>query len=386
MRPRKWSCDMSQERIDSILRAHAEGEQICQGVLRDVARGRQLRADALPVADRDFVLGSHWSDSRVNPNDAALERLARMFVQDSAECAASGWRADAGETRLFATMLKHVVARLVPTLYIPNKVRSTFPIDASIPPGAKTFAIRRIVDRDDDDLGILTSKSDDIIEVEIDGEEDVFNLLAFARAFSWSMDELEAAAFAGVPLQTEKLAALNRAAERIFELVSLQGVPERGIIGLYNDGNIPPTGVVTGNWVTATHDQIVGDCRALIEGIYTATYMRPNRLVVPSESWRYLSVRRTETDLNVLAALQQDYPGLSIVEASPRADTYDAAGTGPRMMAFTYSPDMVKVLEPRRFSLEMPERHGFNYRVAGRSKLGGAAISMPLTVGYMDGI
>jgi hypothetical protein len=47
---------------------------------------------------------------------------------------------------------------------------------------------------------------------------------------------------------------------------------------------------------------------------------------------------------------------------------------------------MIKLIEPRRFALESPERHGFQYRVLGRQKLGGCAITMPLTVGYMDGI
>ena len=191
-----------------------------------------------------------------------------------------------------------------------------------------------------------------------------------------------------MPLQTEGLNALNRAVERIFELVSLRGFAPAGFTGLYNDAHIPLTVPVTGTWTApATHDQIVGDIRALVEAVYQANRnVRPNRLVVPADRWRYLATRRGNTDLNVLGALKQDYPDMQVVEASPRADDYDAAGTGPRMMAFYYDPAMLSVIEARRFTLEAPERHGFKYRVAGRQKLGGARVSVPLSAGYMDGI
>jgi hypothetical protein len=296
-----------------------------------------------------------------------------------------GWRADVGETRLFTTMLKYVVAKTVPTLYIKNKVREQFPVDSSVPPGAQTVAYRRLTDHGD--LQEISPRGNDIAEVDYDGEEDIYRLVSFAGAFAWSLDELEAAAFAGVPLSTEGLAVLNRAAERNFELVSLQGHTAKGIVGVYNDANPAVTVPTTGTWATATHDQIVADVHDLIDAVFTATgrNYRPNRILIPSTLWRYMAIRRTNTDLNVMTALMQDFPGLQISEASSRADLYDAAGTGPRIMAYTYDPSMVKVVEPRRFTLEPAEKQGFTYRIAGRQKLGGCQMTMPLTAGYMDG-
>jgi hypothetical protein len=264
-------------------------------------------------------------------------------------------------------MLKHTVARLVPTLYIPNQVRMTWPVDNSLPAGATTIAYQRIMDHGD--LEEITQRSNDLAEVTLSAEEDIHRLVSYGGYISYSLDELEAAAFASVAISTELLGVLNRAAERSFELVSLRGQASKGITGVYNNANIALSVPVTGTWATATHDQIIGDIRFL----------------VPANRWQYMGVRRANTDLSVMRAIQDEWPGLQVTD-NFRANTYNVAGTGPRLMAFTYSPDLLKIAEPRRFQLEPPEKRGFTFQVAGRSKLGGAQVSVPLSAGYMDGI
>lgn len=376
-----------QDKIDAFIRDAAEGEQEIRDELRKLSRGRSLKLDSLSPRLRAAAT-TPWvkrEDRSKKPNDYAIESLVRKLC-DEDEFLDRGWRADVGETRLFANMLKYTVARLIPTLYIPEKVRTDFPVSSEVPPGAQTVAYHRITDHGD--LQEISPQANDIAEVTYDAEEDIYRLVSFAGAFSWSLDELEAAAFANVPLSTEGMAVLNRAAERNFELIGLQGHTAKNIAGAYNDANPAVTVPTTGTWATATHDQIVADCHDLIDAVFTASSrnQRPNRLKIPSTSWRYMAIRRTNTDLNVMTALMQDFPGLQISEASPRADLYDAAGTGPRVMAYTYDPNMLKIVEPRRFTLEPAEKKGFRYRIPGRQKLGGCQMTMPLTVGYMDGV
>jgi hypothetical protein len=286
---------------------------------------------------------------------------------------------------LFATSLKHVVAQTVPTLYIPNQVRSFFPIDNSIPAGAATAAHRRLIDHGD--VALISPQANDIHELTYDAEEDIYQLAPYAAAVGWSLDELEAAAFSNTPLQTEALAVMARAFERNFDIVGFQGEAVKNILGAYNDANPAVTVPTTGAWAAATHAQIVVDIHDLIDAVYTATGRnhRPNRLLIPSNRWRYMSLRRVNTDLNVLRAIQEDYPGIQISECN-RANLYDATLTGPRVMAFTYDPTMLKIVEPRRFSMEPPEKRGLRFRIIGRQKLGGCEMTMPLTVGYMDGV
>ena len=374
------------KKIEEFRADAAEGEQEIRDELAKLSRGRSLKIDSLSPRLRAAAT-TPWikrEDRSRAPNDYAMESLVRQLC-DEDTFADRGWRADVGETRLFANMLKYTVARTIPTLYVPNQVRMTFPVDASVPPGAQTVAYHRLTDHGD--LQEISPQANDIVEVTYDGEEDIYRLVSFAGAFSWGIDELEAAAFANVPLSTEGMAVLNRAAERNFDLVGLQGHTAKAIAGAYNDANPAVTVPTTGAWAAATHDQIVADCHDLIDAVFTASgrNYRPNRLLIPSNRWRYMAIRRTNTDLNVMTALQQDFPGLQISEVN-RANAYDAALTGPRVMAFTYDPSMIKIVEPRRFTLEPAEKKGFRYRIAGRQKLGGCQMSMPLTVGYMDGV
>ena len=372
-----------QKRLDEFKRDQAEKIGLITDALDERATTGRLPRDP----EIQEIVGEKM-DARPNrePNDFAIEQLARMVVRDSRHLAGAGWRVDAGETRLFSRMLKHIVAMTVPTLYEPNQVRMAFPVDNSFPAGARTATYHRILDHDDGRLGNIAEMGDDVLMVDIGAEEINYNIATYARGFRWSIDELEAAAFARVSLNTEKLSALNRAVERVFETVSLQGDSAKNIAGLYNDANITLTGPTTGTWSTASWAEILADCKKLLDAVKVATgdNYTPNRLLIPASLWTYMTLRRTNTDLNIMQALMNDYPGLQIMEIS-KADLYDAAGTGPRIMAFSYNPDLLKVAEPMRFSLEPPEKHGFNYRVVGRQKLAGAVIPVPLSAGYMDG-
>ena len=323
-----------------------------------------------------------------DPNAWAIKRLAELFCDASHYADARRWRVDAGEARLFAQMLQHVVSQAIPTLYIREQARTLFPVDMSIPSGAETVLTQRVVDHDDQDpnFGMLSPAGDDISIVDVEGDFDTYRLLTYAKGCYWSLDELEAAAFAGVNLRTERLAAVNRAAERVFDQIAFQGHAAGGLVGWYNDANVAVTVLTTGTWAAATADQIVADVHDLMQAVNTASGFNamPRRLVVPANREEFLALRRANTDNNVRSMLLQDFPGLSIAICD-RANAYDVAGTGPRLLAFTPDPMYGTTAVARSFTLEAPEQHGARFRLWGRQKLGGAQIKVPLTVGYADG-
>ncbi len=372
-----------QKAIDTAQQIEAE----CREVLVGSFRGHAIpRADSLQASDSiRAALAAPWSDRRRNPNAWSIEQLARALVRDSHRLREAGWREDAGETRVTATMLKQVIARAIPTLYVPNFTRATFPVRTDVRPSARTYAHYRLIDHGD--FALHTPGSTDVPEVTISAEEDERRLSAYAAAFGWDMDELEEAVMAGVPLQTEKLSVLNRAAERRFELVGLLGEPAAGTVGMYNDPNVPVIGALTGTWSGATMAQILEDLRNFIFTIMSNSEdnYEPNRVVIPSELWQYLGERNTSTDRTVRELLQEEFPGLTLVRGSSRTNTLDAAGTGPRIMGFNRNTELLALVVARALQLEAPERRGFAYRVQGRMKLGGASIHHPLTAGYMDG-
>ena len=351
-------------------------------------------ANLLPV-NRKIFLGQTRVDSALktplgqisDPNEYAISELVRMFCDSSPVAKVRGWKADAGEARLFEQFLRHVVAAATPTLYIRNQARGLFPIDTSIPAGAETMLKTRVIDEDDPDFGQISPNADDIQMVEISGTSETHVFQSFARGIYWSLDELESAAFAGVGLRTEKMAALNRAVERIFELIAYQGYAAGGFTGAFNDAGIALTGLTTGGWVAATADQILADFHDLYQAVRLASGYNtaPTRCLLPPTLTEFLSLRRAVSDMNVRQMLSGDLPGLQIMECD-RATVYDVAGTGPRMMMFTPDPAALNIAVPRPFTLEPPEKHGLRFRLFGRMKLGGCVCSMPLTAGYADGM
>jgi len=361
-----YQCAPDPTRLDSVNRAMFLGQT-------DTERGLQ-RSDA-------------WVK---HPNEMAIRALVDMFVQDSPRAKARRWKTDAGEARLFELQLRHVVSQVTRTFYIRNQARTLAPVDTSIPAGAETVLKQRVIDEDfapaAGDFGQISPRGDDIIMVDVSGTNETHQLASFARGTSYSLDELEAAAFAGVALRTEKLSALSRAVDSIFDMVALQGYASANFTGLYNDANPAVTVPTTGTWATATADQILADIHDLYQAIKLATGYNeaPTRLVIPSSLTEFLSLRRANTDLNVRMMVAQDFPGLEIVECD-RANLYDVAGTGPRIMMLTPNMEYVNIAVPREWTLEPPEKHHFKYEIVGRQKLGGCIMSVPLTVGYMDG-
>lgn len=379
-----------QERIDAFVSRENDILGMLQEALRRRCRGLQTKFDARDKASRIINAQLHqpWVKHKDSPSDFAMEELARQVIASSPTLQEAGFHKDAGGTRLFALELRHIVAKTVPTLYIPNQARMNFPVKTDIPAGARTVEHRRIFGHGSQELGIIANKAADILEVTLEAESDTRRMVPLARKVTWGIEELVEAAFGNVALDTELLSEMGRIAEWVFEVVAYRGAAIKTITGLYNDANVTLVAVVTGTWATATADQIYGDCEQLIEANKAQNQYNhtPNRLAVPSNRWRYMNMRRTNTDSTVKQRLEANYPGIQVFEIS-RANTYDAAGTGPRMLAFYWNPDYLAIAESRRWQLEPPFRtSAFTWEVAGRQKLGGAFITVPLTVTYMDGI
>ena len=332
-----------------------------------------------------------WSDREKHPNAWACEQLAAQVADKSSIFAERGFRRDAGETLLFARMLTHYVAKAVPTLYIPNQVRAAFPVDSSYPAGADTISYRRIdLHRDGSKRPrSMSPQADDIPKVKLSAEELLHKVATYPLGISWSIEELERAVFANVPLQSMQLLALDEEAATDFEIVGLLGDTEKGFAGVYNQAGITIVPVVTGTWTLGitTHAQIVGDLQALLYGVKAASGNGrvPNRLWLPSTLWKYLFVRAGGGDpTTVLKAITNEFPGLQVVEIA-RADLYDASGTGPRIMAGSYDALAGSIIETMPFRLEAPQQRGFMWDLNGRQRLGGFQCVIPLLYGYMDG-
>ena len=131
----------------------------------------------------------------------------------------------------------------------------------------------------------------------------------------------------------------------------------------------------------------MGDFRALMYGIRTATnvsLLYPNFAVIPSSLTQYLGVRRANTDLTVREAIMNEFPGISIYESN-LADTLDAAGTGPRLLAGSNLRQVSRFGEPRPLEPLPAQMKDATFETLARQNLAGAILPQPLAFGHMDG-
>jgi hypothetical protein len=284
--------------------------------------------------------------------------------------------------------LKYWIAEYFGDYYPMTDCRNWLTVDNSLPVGAIEYSARRILKHGQ--LKPVAAYGKDAPVITVGAAEDVYRNVEYQGKIVYTLAQLEHAAFAGFPLETEELQALSIAAEQNFEQVFHNGDNDYGTFGFYNGAavtSIPLYAVVTGTWSTATHDQIMGDLRALMFGIRMATdvsLLYPDTLVVPSSLMQYLGVRRTNTDLSVRAAIQQEYPGIRIFE-SHLADTLDAAGTGPRILACASNRMASRFGEPRQLEMLAPQQMGAAFESIGRQNLAGAILPQPLAFGHTDG-
>lgn len=320
------------------------------------------------------------SDVKRDPWGAICDRLAD-FTADMSK------RLDAGETALFSTNLKYQIAEYMRTMYPATAVRGWgFTIDRSAPPGAKTISISRL-----EVLGRMrraSSLSDDAPLTTLRASEDLVKPEEYVGAVDWSLSQLEAAAFAGFPLEMESLNGLALIAEQNFELVAASGDADANISGLLTEANIPGISPITGTWSGATHEQVLADLQKLLYTIRATTkgigVLQPNLLVIPEALWRYLNLRSTYMHTTVRAELLAEFDGLRIVPWA-MSDLADAAGTGPRILAACTQAQAGRIYEPLPFQLLAPQQQGMKFRAYGRQKLAGVGLQHPKAFGHMDG-
>lgn len=320
------------------------------------------------------------SDSFKRPWDALAQDMAIFTAERTG-------RMDAGETMLFATQLKYVMAEWIKT-ELPTAVARGFGffVDRSVPPGAKTIAMRRVDPKGQ--MQLVGAQANDVPLTTVQAYEDTWQTGEYAGAVKWTISELESAAFAGMPLPMETLDALAMIAEQKFEAVAASGESTKNIPGLYNDSNYTATTPTTGTWSTpATQAQVLADCqkllyatRARVAGVES---LYPNILIIPESLWRYVQLRSTYQNTTVVQDLQQEMPGLKVVPWV-KGNTAGASSVA-RVFCGTTAKMAGRLHEPLPLTILAPQQQGLEFTAFGRMKLGGWACNHPGAFGYMDG-
>lgn len=214
--------------------------------------------------------------------------------------------------------------------------------------------------------------------------------------YDYGLEEVNQALMLGMNLPGEKAAAARLIYERTVDNIMFTGDAEKGWKGLYNNASVTAISATTGDWATATEDQILADVNELLGGIYTATneIAMADTLLLPSLKLQYIASKRLGDGngaLTILQFLQQANvytaeTGNQLTIRGARGLNTAGAGNTARMVAYRRSPEVLKAHIPMRHRFLPVQVVGLTYKVPGIFRLGPLDIRLPKEVRYSDGI
>lgn len=328
----------------------------------------------------------HLQDIHVDADDLArfAELLNAAGVKQS-----NGRRftADAGETAMFARQLEYIRAKTYDKVYAENKALTFFPVSTDVPAGADTFTVQQW-----DWTGmakIISNFADDLPTVSLIGRELPRKIHSAGIAYVYSIQEVRAAAFAGVPLNQKKVNAVRRAMENLVDLLASAGDADLDLEGATNNSNVPIVTPLHGDWDNAatTGQQIVEDLEELLWSVRTTskdTFLA-DTILLATTLFKQASTRTYSAydSRSPLVIFKERNPGVS-VEQWLRLDTADAAGTGPRAMAYKKSDEVIEMVIPQPFEQLAPQQRNLAFVVPCHQRVGGVAVNYPIGMAYMD--
>lgn len=253
---------------------------------------------------------------------------------------------------------------------------------------------------------IISNYADDLPDVSDYAFSNTGQIRSLGAAFQYSKQDVRAVIEARrlgrqtVVLDVDKVSLAREIIERKKDEIAAIGSPLGKLPGILKSPNVtllsasaPATGT-SKKWTgpDKTGEEMLADLRALIAqvpaqsmGIHEVT-----TVVTPIEEYQALAgtvlmVGGTEmTVLSQFALTQQaQQRPVNFVQWN-RARFADAAGSGPRIMAYENLPDNARIVEPLDFEADPPQRVALTFRVPCEARFGGIYIRRPLAFAYMD--
>lgn len=215
--------------------------------------------------------------------------------------------------------------------------------------------------------------------------------------YGYGLEEINQAAMLGINLANDDAMAARRAYEEMVDRVAISGDVRKGFEGLINSTAVTAGSAITGNWGTATNDQIIADFNGAIIGQFTGTLFTSmaDTVLLPYTRFLKLSSTKAGTDGSSVTLLQwlqanNVYTATTgrplTIKAIRGLETAGAGGT-MRMVSYRRDPAVVKlhIPMPHRF-LPAYQSGPLRVDIPGIFRLGGVDWRRPKEAAYTDGI
>ena len=236
---------------------------------------------------------------------------------------------------------------------------------------------------------IVSHYATDIPEVDLNGDYHLTRVHTVACSFSYSTQEVRAARFQNLfDIAQEKARSAKEKHDRDINALIAFGSSAHGLEGVTNGTGISVLPAITGNWATATPDQIRADFAEAYQSMIDATggVEKPNMAVVsPGILARLRSLLNSANASNISL---KDYLEAAYEVTFHAEQTMTQAGPGSSnaMLLYRKDPQRVRVAMPLFLSPLPIQPVGLAFKCPMESRFGGVILPRPLSILRLDGI
>ena len=278
------------------------------------------------------------------------------------------------------------------------------PISDELPVGAETYSYRILTFVGS--AAILANSADDIPEIDAYAEKRVGQIRTIADAYSYSLEDMEAAEFTGMNIDAELAIGAREIIERTLDILGYDGDSKFNLLGWLNHANVPTYTVLNdGNENGGTNstefrhktpEQIYRDLRQFAAATRSATNRVETPEVIALPETQHSIVMETpyptnsasgETVGTFFLKTQRANPGgVQALVPAPYLAGKGAGGTD-LMVSYRKRMNKIKYHIPLAFQQRPPSpEKRMKYEVVCRARSGGVQVTKPLSMRYASGI
>lgn len=286
--------------------------------------------------------------------------------------------------------LQSVEAQMYRVEYPDLRARSFIPLKSDVSEGAESFAYRVW-----DVFGTavwLANYQNKLPTQAVRGEKIVGKVEGMGTAYSYSAQDLRAAAMANLPLDAELATSARESLERMVDDVACNGNSLRGFIGFANHPNVDVTNA-TASFSNSGSDPLVilADLLSLAKHVRSTTkeLYTPDTLLLPTSAYDAIATRLLtpvgSTRETILSAFLANQSWIKNVASWPKLETASSSG-GTLAICYKKDPKVLQLVIPMEPLQHEPQKDGFNYQVPIEMRFGGMIVRQPKAIYYMKGV
>jgi hypothetical protein len=274
-------------------------------------------------------------------------------------------------------------------------------VSSEVPIGAETYSYNLMTFVGS--AAIIANGADDIPSVNAYVEKRIGFIRTIANKYSYTLDDIEHAQFAGINLDTQMGTGAREVMERQVDLLAYTGDSTHMLQGFINYPNVP-TWTVPNNgnsnggtnstqWIHKTAEQIFTDLTSFSSSMRIATHgtFSPQAIALPQQHFELINslVYPSGTDSTVLDMFlktQRATPaGVQTIFPMPYlAGRFTGGANG--MIGYRKRSDYVKLHIPLDFQQLPQQQKDLSYDIVCRMKFGGVQVNKVLSMRYAIGI